>query len=369
MQGFFKLSRAEKSFVFLLSLDTIRSSMVVTYVGNTGQVTSRKIKKILFVGAGAVGGYFGGRLCKSGADVTFFVRPEAYDYISENGLTIRSIHGDFWVHPFLIHNASQMPSVDLIVLAVKCYDLLPILKEISPLVEKGALILTLQNGVGSEKQILSYFKRDCVIAGLAYITARISSPGVIEHYKRGMISLGEISEEKSDRTSQIYDLFSKAGISCTLRKRILKAKWEKLCWNATFNPLSVILGEPISLILDSPSLLEIVRRGISEVMEVALAEGVHLDPDTISETITASNQFRNYHTSMYEDYKNGKQTEIEYLNGDIVRRGEKVKVPTPTHQMLYSLVKGLVLNRSLCNPDASQNGSERKSGLVHEKEG
>jgi len=258
--------------------------------------------------------------------------------------------------------------VDLVVLAVKCYDILPVLKEIAPLVEKGAVILTLQNGVDIEEQVLSYYKRECVVAGLAYITARLASPGVIEHYRRGMISLGELSAEKSDRATQIYDLFSKAGISYTLRSRILKAKWEKLCWNATFNPLSVILDAPISLILDSPSLLEIVRRGISEVMDVASAEGIRLNPDTIRETISSSNPFRNYHTSMYEDYKNGKQTEIEYLNGAIIRRGKKVNIPTPTHQMLYPLVKGLVMNRSLRSSDTPQDGSDRESGLVHEKE-
>lgn len=336
-------------------------------MGKLGQVKSRNIKKILFVGAGAVGGYFGGRLCKSGADVTFLVRPGAYDYISENGLTIKSIHGDFWVHPFLIQDASKIPSVDLIVISVKCYDLLPVLKEIAPLVEKGAVILTLQNGVGSEEQILSYFKCDCVIAGLAYITARISSIGVIEHHRRGMISLGELSGEKSERATEIYDLFKEAGISCSLRKRIIKAKWEKLCWNATFNPLSVILSEPISLILDSPPLLEIVRRGISEVMEVAAAEGVSLNPDTITETISASNQFRRYYTSMYEDYRIGKQTEIEYLNGDVIFRGKKVNVPTPTHQMLYALVKGLVTKQSLRSPGVPQAGSNGESASVHEE--
>ncbi len=324
-----------------------------------GQIPSRHIRKILFVGAGAVGGYFGGSLCKAGADVTFLVRPGSYGHISENGLSIKSAHGDFWVHPFLVQSVSEIPSVDLIVLAVKCYDLLPVLKEIAPLVEKGAVILTLQNGVSTEEQILSYYKRDCVVAGLAYITARLSSPGVIEHYRRGMISLGELSGENSARATQIYDIFSESGISCRLRKNILKAKWEKLCWNATFNPLSVILDYPLSLILDSPPLLEVVRSGIAEVMAVAAAEGVHLNPNTISETISASNQFRAYHTSMYEDYKRGKRSEIDDLNGDIILRGKRVNVPTPTHQMLYALVKGLFVKRSFSSSDKTQDISER----------
>ncbi|MFQ5780875.1 MAG: ketopantoate reductase family protein, partial [Nitrospiria bacterium] len=144
--------------------------------------------------------------------------------------------------------------------------------------------------------------------------------------------------------------------------------WEKLCWNATFNPLSVILDHPISLVLDSPPLLEVVRRGIAEVMDVAAVEGIDLDPNTISETISASSQFRDYYTSMYEDYKKGKPTEIEHLNGDIVRRGKKGNVSTPTHQMLYALVKGLELKQSFMPPDERRGGSDRRTGTANKQE-
>lgn len=303
------------------------------------------MKRVLVVGAGAVGGYFGGLLCKSGQEVAFLVRPRSFAEISKNGLTIRSVQGDFSVRPTLIQKASEISSVDLIILAVKCYDLQSALEEIAPLVEKGAVILTLQNGVDTEDRILSYFKKDCVVAGVAYITARLACPGVIEHYWRGMISLGELSGETSDRATQIHRLISEAGISCHLTYQIRKAKWEKLCWNATFNPLSVILDHPIALILETPSLLEIVRQGISETIAVAAGEGIDLTPNIIEETISASDRFKAYHTSMYEDYKNGKPTEIEHLNGDLIRRGKKSNIPTPIHEALYALVKGLERKR------------------------
>ncbi|TAK08813.1 MAG: 2-dehydropantoate 2-reductase [Candidatus Manganitrophaceae bacterium] len=308
-------------------------------------VDPRPYKKILMVGAGAVGGYFGALLSRSGNDVTFLVRPKTYAAVSERGLQIKSVNGDFTVRPPLIQRASEIDSVDLIILAVKAYDLLSVLDEIAPLVERGATLLTLQNGVDSEERILSFFKKDCLVAGVAYITSRLSEPGVIEHYKRGMISLGELSGEKSDRAGHIHQLLASAGITCYLTGQIMKAKWEKLCWNATFNPLSVILDHPISLILDSAPLLEIVRQGISEVIAVAAAEGIELKANIIDETITGSNQFRDYHTSMYEDFKSGKPTEIEHLNGDLVRRGERRSIPVPTHRCLYGLVKGLEIKR------------------------
>lgn len=303
------------------------------------------------IGAGAVGGYFGALLCRSGTDVTFLVRPKTYQAVAEHGLRIKSVNGDFTVHPPLIRSVSQIDSVDLIILAVKAYDLPFVLKEIAPLVERGATLLTLQNGVDSEERILSYFKRDCLVAGVAYITSRLAAPGLIEHYRRGIISLGELSGEKSDRAVQIHQLLSGAGITCYLTGQIMKAKWEKLCWNATFNPLSVILDHPISLILDSAPLLEIIRQGISEILAVAKAEGIELKENIIEETITTSNQFREYHTSMYEDFKNGKPTEIEHLNGDLIRRGEKKGIPVPTHCALYGLVKGLEMKRAGGKPE------------------
>lgn len=304
-----------------------------------------QFKKVLMIGAGAVGGYFGALLCRSEIDVTFLVRPKTGRAISEHGLRIRSVNGDFTVHPPLIQSASEIESVDLIILAVKAYDLPAVLQEIAPLAERGAVLLTLQNGVDSEERIRSYFKSDCLVAGVAYITSRLAEPGVVEHYKRGILSLGELSGEKSDRAVQIHQLLSNAGITSSLTGQIMKAKWEKLCWNATFNPLSVILDHPISLILDSAPLLEIVREGISEIIAVAAAEGIALKANIIDETITTSNPFRDYYTSMYEDFKNGKPTEIEHLNGDLIRRGERRGIPVPIHRCLYGLVKGLEIKR------------------------
>lgn len=301
--------------------------------------------KILIVGAGAVGGYFGACLCRAGLDVTFLVRRQTYIKIAKDGLSIKSPLGDFVVHPPLIQNISEISSVDLVILSVKCYDLKETLETIAPLVSAGATVLTLQNGVDSEELALAYFKQDCVIAGVVYITARLAEPGLIEHFRRGTIALGERSGEKSERALKIHALITQSKIPCHLTQQILKEKWEKLCWNATFNPLSVILDHPLSLVLKSNDLLEIVRQGIREIIAVAASEGISLHSDIIEDSISATHALQDHYTSMYEDYKNGNPTEIEHLNGDIIRRGEKFGIPTPTHKMLYALVKGLELKR------------------------
>lgn len=305
----------------------------------------RPIKKILVVGAGAVGGYFGALLFRSGADVRFLVRPKTYRKISSEGLEIRSPDGNFCIHPPVIQDASECPSIDLIILAVKCYDLAAVLESLEALINNGAILYTLQNGITAEEEILDVYPEAPVLAGVAFITAKRLSPGVIVHSENGMIALGELSGEKSPGAKAVYELFSNAGISCFLKSRIRQAKWEKLCRNATFNPLSVILNHPVSLILDSEALLQIVREGIREITRVAVAEGISLNEKVVETTISVTVALRDYYTSMYEDYQNGSPTEIEYLNGEVCRRGKKHGIPTPTHDMLYRLIKGLEAKR------------------------
>ena len=306
--------------------------------------------RILVVGAGAVGGFFGALLCKAGFDVTFLLRPATHAQIEKNGLTIASVDpklGRFTVHPRCVQAATAAEQADLIILAVKCYDLTAALSAIAPQVARnhGALILPLQNGVGGEERIASYFTHNAgigrtegVIGGVAYITSRLAAPGVIEHFRRGIVAVGAFSEGQDARVAWIQKILSQANIECRISRNIRKTKWEKLCWNATFNPLSVILDRPISFILDSPKWLEVVRRGIEEVAAIAAAEGVLLDADTAEQTIRTSEAFRDFHTSMYEDVHNGRPTEIDALNGDLIRRGKRHGIPTPTHDSLYAEV-------------------------------
>jgi 2-dehydropantoate 2-reductase len=298
--------------------------------------------RILMVGAGAVGGYFGALLVRAGVDLTFLVHPETHEAIQVNGLKIKSAEGDFEVRPKTVTGAQDAGPVDLIILAVKCYDVDQAVADVKAALGEGTSILTLQNGVTAEERVQSEIGADRVLAGVAYITSRQAAPGVIEHFRRGKIALGELSGRKTDRLLAVYNLFVQSGIPTHLSEDIRQTKWEKLCWNATFNPLSVILNDTIGAVLDSPELLEVVRGGIREVMAVASVLGIKLSERVVEETITGSEQFRDYHTSMYEDFNAGKETEIEYLNGHIVRQGREKGVQTPVNLTLYALVKGLL---------------------------
>lgn len=298
--------------------------------------------RVMMVGAGAVGGYFGALLVKAGLDLTFLVRPEVHEKIAKQGLKVKSPEGDFEVSPRTVTDPKEAGEVDLIILSVKCYDVDEVAAAIKPIITEKTTVLTLQNGVDTEERLQTWIDSDRVIAGVTYITSKKAAPGVIEHLYRGKITLGELSGEKTDRVMKVHDLFVQSGIPATVCEDIRKAKWEKLCWNATFNPLSVILNDKVRAVLESPDLLEVVRGGIRETIAVASSIGIKLPERVVEETITVSEQFRDYFTSMHEDFNAGKQTEIEYLNGYIVRFGQEKGISTPINQTLCALVKGLL---------------------------
>ena len=186
------------------------------------------MKQIMVVGAGSVGGFFGAHLAKNNPNVSFLLRPRTLEAVKRNGLTIKSAKGNFTVHPPAASDPRELATPDLIILAVKAYDLDEVMTQLEPVLTDRTVILTLQNGIDTEDRIISRLHRDCVVGGVAFIYSKIVEPGVIEHYKRGGVAIGELMGHKSERVSQIADIFKQAGISCQLSEDIRKSKWEKM---------------------------------------------------------------------------------------------------------------------------------------------
>lgn len=297
--------------------------------------------RMVFVGAGAVGGYFGAVLCRAGAEAAFLLRPGTLAAIRKNGLSIRSPRGDFTVHPRASSEAGELAPADAVILTVKNGDLPGALDGIAPLIGPETCIVTTQNGVDAEEMVAARYGEERVIGGVAYITSRVASPGIIEHFKRGILCLGELDGSESARLQALCSALEKAGVRVQKSTYIVKTKWEKLCWNATFNPLSVILNGPVGRVLDSPEALGIVRESIREIRLVAAGSGIGLADGIDEETIRVTESLRAYHTSMYEDFKTGRKTENEFFNGAVCRMGERLGIPTPVNRTLYALVKTL----------------------------
>ncbi len=295
------------------------------------------------VGAGSVGGFFGARLAKNNPNVSFLLRPNTLAAVKQHGLTIRSADGTFTVTPQAASDARQLPRPDLIVLGVKAYDLDEVLNQIEPVLTEKTVILTLQNGIDTEDRLLARIQRDCVVGGVAYIYSRIAEPGVIEHYKKGGVAIGELMGYESERLLAIRELFASAGIPCQLSKDIRRTKWEKMCWNCVFNPITVLLNDRVAKALDHSEMMGVIRQIVGEVAAVAATLKVPLPPDMAERVVKASQEIRDIHTSMYDDWKAGRPTEIDYLNGYIVEQGRRLGIPTPVNEALTAMIKAVTV--------------------------
>jgi 2-dehydropantoate 2-reductase len=297
--------------------------------------------QIMMVGAGSVGGYFGAHLAKHHPHVSFLLRTKTLEAVRKHGLIVRSASGAVTVHPRAAADAKELPTPDLIILAVKAYDLDEVLAQIEPVVTDRAVILTLQNGIDTEDRIIHRFNRDCVVGGVAFIYSKIVSPGIIDHYKKGNVAIGELMGHESERVLLIREVFTSAGIPCQLSKDIRRSKWEKMCWNCVFNPLTVLINDKVSAALEHPEMQRVIHQIVAEVTAVSAAVKVPLPSDMPDRVVKWTQEIRDIHTSMYDDWKAGRQTEIRNLNGYIVDQGRALGIPTPVNEALTAMIKTL----------------------------
>lgn len=298
--------------------------------------------KVMMVGAGSVGGFFGARLVQGGVECSFLLRPRTLEAVKKHGLTVRGVDQSFTVHPQASSDPAELPTADVIILAVKRYDLYEALQQLRPVLTPRTTILTLQNGVDTEARIQELLPDVCVVGGVAYIYSKIAEPGVIEHYKKGTVAIGTWNGPGgSSDLHALKALFEKAGIKCQVVDDIRRTKWEKMCWNVVFNPLTVLIDDRVSKALTHPELRGVIERIVDETVAVARAEGVELGADMPRKIVQWSQEIRDIHTSMFDDWKAGRPTEIEHLNGYIVRRGQVMGVPTPVNETLCALIKAI----------------------------
>ena len=264
------------------------------------------MEQIMIVGAGSVGGFFGACLAKNNPNVSFLLRPRTLDAVRQRGLTIRSAGGSFTVRPPAASDPRELAPPDLVILGVKTYDIDEVLTQLEPVLTHRTVILTLQNGIDTEDRIIAKLERDCVVGGVAFIYSKIAEPGVIDHYKKGAVAIGEFMGHESERLLAIQRIFSAAGIPCQLSKDIRRAKWEKMCWNCVFNPVTVVIDDQVAKALDHPEMINVIRQIVGEVAAVSAAMKVPLAPDMADKVVKWTQEIRDIHTSMYDDWKAGR---------------------------------------------------------------
>ena len=194
--------------------------------------------KIAVVGCGAVGSYYGAKLCRAGQEVHFLLRSD-YEAVRQKGVTIRSIAGDFHVQPKCARTPEEIGVCDMVLIGLKttANDQFP--KLLPPLVGPHTAVVTLQNGLGNKEQLARLFPPEQILGGLCFVCLNRVEPGVIHHLEYGTIVLGEFQRRAGPRTHELAAMFRDAGVPCKVTDNLAQAQWEKLVWNIPFNGLGV----------------------------------------------------------------------------------------------------------------------------------
>ncbi|MGZ8096373.1 MAG: ketopantoate reductase family protein [Methylosarcina sp.] len=304
-------------------------------------------KRVLVVGAGAIGGFYGALLAKAGAEVAVVCRSD-YDAVKRQGFTIQSHALGTWrFRPSrIIRQAGDFQGeADYLLLCTKVIPDLDRASLIREAVSPGTAIVLIQNGVEIEQEIQSAFPRNEIISGLAYICCNRVKPGTLVHLAFGRLTLGSLSGPISPKTHELCGLFNRAGIECQESADIVAERWKKCVWNAPFNPLSVLSGGlPTSDILQSQEIF--VRRIMRDICRIARALG-HFLPDQVIETnIENTRIMPPYKTSMLLDYEQGRPMETEAILGNALRAGQRAGLATPYLESVYALMKLRELQRA-----------------------
>jgi 2-dehydropantoate 2-reductase len=292
--------------------------------------------RVAVMGAGAVGGYFGARLAASGTDVTFVARGEHLEAMRKHGLRVRSVIGDLEIRSTFISSSDKVAPVDLVLFAVKSQDTEGAARSLAPLMGRSTVILSLQNGVDNADKISRLWGGDRTLAGVAYLSARISAPGVIEHSGGGRIVLGALHAGGQEQARIGHSILAQAKISCVVSPEIREELWKKLAWNAPFCALSCLLHMTVGDILRSSSLEALVRGCIDEVRDAARTHGIDLSPSTAQEALDFSSTLREVKPSMLRDLEAGKPLEHEALNGVVVKILQQSGKRAPVNEILYT---------------------------------
>jgi len=293
---------------------------------------------ILIVGAGAVGGVYGGLLTKSGNDVTFLARGENLSVLRHDGLRVRRSDGtSFQVHPRVVDIPEDSYTADVALFCVKSYQTHSAIEAMSGAIEDNTTVLTLQNGIGSGSLLSAAFGEDNILLGAAYVDAVRTKLGeVLEENAPARIIFGESNRKPSERLEAISSLLATAEIKATVSQDIESTLWAKLIYICALSGMSCLLREPFRKILDFQPTRSLTLSLMQEVVVVARAKGVNLKENIEIDIMDAFLLEEGFVSSMYLDLVAGLPLEIDVLNGVVCKFAEEFRVATPINNLITS---------------------------------
>lgn len=303
--------------------------------------------RIAVVGAGAVGGYFGGRLAAAGFDVAFLARRGRLDVLRRDGLRIHSPKGD--LHLRSVHatdRPEEIGPVDLVLFTPKMYDVDAAAATLSPLIGPATVVVTLQNGVDAVELVARHVGREHVAGGAAYIVAVIDDDGRIVHTTADSLVFGALDGLRSARLVALEAAARKSGFGALASTTIEVDLWTKFVRLATWGGITSIARAPIGVIREDPALMSMMMDALSEAIAVGQARGIRFAPTLIEETLALVHGFPfESKSSMLHDLEHGRRLELPWLSGAVVRLGTQAGVATPIHGFITTALGPLVHGR------------------------
>lgn len=297
--------------------------------------------KIAIIGAGAMGSLYGGYLDRVEDEVYLVdIWKEHVDEINASGLVIEEKERQLHLHPKASTKPGEIGQVDLAIVFVKSFLTGKAMETNAALLGRDTVVMSLQNGYGNIDQIAGYVRRENIIAGTTSHGASVLSPGRIRHAGSGDTHIGWVVNSGDDRINGIAELLRRAGFVTAVEENVMELLWSKLIVNAGINALTAVLGVRNRELLRMDETKDILEMAVLEAVEVAAASGVEFDgPEMVKKVMAVAFATGDNYSSMLQDITNKRKTEIDAINGAIVREGGKHSVKTTVNSVLTNLVR------------------------------
>ncbi len=297
--------------------------------------------RIVVMGSGGTGGYFGAKLARAGEDVTFVARGAHLAAILAHGLRIRSaIEGEWSVEAPAVETLEGHPPADIVLFCVKSFDTERGAAVVKPVIGPETGVLSIQNGVDNEEKLARILGPGHVLGGVARVFAAIESPGVIAHFLLGEILFGEMDRRETPRARAFLEACRRAAIPAELVPDPARALWEKYVFLSAHAGMTALTRCPGGVVRALPETRLMYRRVVEEMAALGRAAGAVLGDGLADECMkTLDAMGANAYSSLYHDLTHGKRLELEALHGHAVRLGERYGVPTPTVFAVYAALR------------------------------
>ncbi|HUJ85299.1 MAG TPA: 2-dehydropantoate 2-reductase [Burkholderiales bacterium] len=298
--------------------------------------------RVAVFGAGAVGCFYGGMLARAGHEVVLIGRAAHVDAILKSGLRFEGLQFDEHVRVDASTSPEAVRGARLVLFCVKSTDTEQGAAQIAPHLDSGALVLNLQNGVDNTERIQARVSRP-VIPAVVYVATEMAGPGHLKHHGRGELVIGAADGRPSaalaEALASVQRWFAEAGVQVTISDNVAGELWAKLVVNCAYNALSAISQRPYGAMIRGTGVREVMRDVVAETLAVAAASGVRTAPELVDNVYRIAEWMPTQYSSTAQDLQRGRPTEIDHLNGCVVRRGDALGIPVPANRTLWALVK------------------------------